>query len=58
MKNSEGKKKFKMKKIRLMTFHTPKNYGAVLQAYSLFEFLKKYSPTKKSKMLSPKNSKR
>lgn len=43
MKNSEGKKKFKMKKIRLITFHTPKNYGAVLQAYSLFEFLKKYS---------------
>lgn len=28
-------------KIRLMTFHTPKNYGAVLQAYSLLSFLKK-----------------
>lgn len=27
-------------KIRLMTFHTPKNYGAVLQAYSLFSYLK------------------
>lgn len=30
-------------KIRLITFHTPKNYGAVLQAYSLMSFLKKYS---------------
>ncbi|MBQ7794386.1 MAG: polysaccharide pyruvyl transferase family protein [Clostridia bacterium] len=27
-------------KIRLMTFHTPKNYGAVLQAYSLYSYLK------------------
>ena len=26
-------------KIRLMTFHTPKNYGAVLQAYSLMSYL-------------------
>lgn len=25
-------------KIRMMTFHTPKNYGAVLQAYSLFRY--------------------
>lgn len=28
-------------KIRLITFHTPKNYGAVLQAYSLMSVLKK-----------------
>lgn len=27
-------------KIRLMTFHTPKNYGAVFQAYSLMSVLK------------------
>ena len=27
-------------KIRMMTFHTPKNYGAVLQAYSLMSYLK------------------
>ena len=27
--------------IRLMTFHTPKNYGAVLQAYALQTYLKK-----------------
>lgn len=27
-------------KIRLITFHTPKNYGAVLQAYSLMSVLK------------------
>lgn len=32
-----------MKKIRLITFHTPKNYGAVLQAYSLMSFLQNYS---------------
>lgn len=30
-------------KIRLITFHTPKNYGAVLQAYSLMSYLKHYS---------------
>lgn len=30
-------------KIRLMTFHTPKNYGAVLQAFSLMSYLKKFS---------------
>lgn len=30
-------------KIRLITFHTPKNYGAVLQAYSLMSYLKSYS---------------
>lgn len=30
-------------KIRLITFHTPKNYGAVLQAYSLMSYLKRYS---------------
>ena len=30
-------------KIRLITFHTPKNYGAVLQAYSLMSYLKNYS---------------
>lgn len=30
-------------KIRLMTFHTPKNYGAVLQAYSLMSYLNKFS---------------
>lgn len=27
-------------KIRIMTFHTPKNYGAVLQAYALQTYLK------------------
>ena len=27
-------------KVRLMTFHTPKNYGAVLQAFSLMSYLK------------------
>lgn len=27
-------------RIRLMTFHTPKNYGAVLQAYALQSYLK------------------
>lgn len=27
-------------KIRMMTFHTPKNYGAVLQAYALQTYLK------------------
>ena len=27
-------------KIRIITFHTPINYGAVLQAYSLFSYLK------------------
>lgn len=32
-----------MKKIRLITFHTPKNYGALLQAYSLMTFLQHYS---------------
>lgn len=26
-------------KIRMITFHTPKNYGAVLQAYSLMKYL-------------------
>lgn len=31
------------KKIRLITFHTPRNYGAVLQAYSLSKYLEKYS---------------
>ena len=31
-------------KIRLITFHTPKNYGAVLQAYSLMSFLKTIAP--------------
>ncbi len=31
------------KRIRLITFHTPKNYGAVLQAYSLMTFLMNYS---------------
>lgn len=30
-------------KIGLITFHTPKNYGAVLQAYSLMSYLKNYS---------------
>lgn len=30
-------------KIRLITFHTPKNYGAVLQGFSLMSYLKKYS---------------
>ncbi len=30
-------------KIRLVTFHTPKNYGAVLQAFSLMSYLKKVS---------------
>ena len=30
-------------KIRLMTFHTPKNYGAVLQAFSLMSHLKNFS---------------
>ncbi|MBQ6431383.1 MAG: polysaccharide pyruvyl transferase family protein [Oscillospiraceae bacterium] len=34
----------KEKRIRMITFHTPKNYGAVLQAYSLMTFLKQYSP--------------
>jgi hypothetical protein len=29
-----------MKEIYIMTFHTPKNYGAVLQAFSLLSFLK------------------
>lgn len=29
-----------MKRIRMITFHSPKNYGAVLQAYSLMSFLK------------------
>lgn len=28
-------------KIRIITFHTPKNYGAVLQAFSLMSYLKK-----------------
>ncbi len=27
-------------KIKMITFHTPKNYGAVLQAYSLYSFFK------------------
>ena len=30
-------------RIRLMTFHTPKNYGAVLQGFSLMTYLKKFS---------------
>ena len=30
-------------RIRIMTFHTPKNYGAVLQGYSLMSYLEKYS---------------
>lgn len=30
-----------MKSIALITFHTPKNFGAVLQAYSLMTYLKK-----------------
>lgn len=30
-------------KIRMITFHTPKNYGAVLQAFSLMSHLKNYS---------------
>lgn len=29
-------------KIRMITFHTPKNYGAVLQAYSLMSYLKTF----------------
>ena len=29
--------------IRMITFHTPKNYGAVLQAYGLLTCLRKYS---------------
>lgn len=29
-----------MKKVALITFHTPKNYGAVLQAYSLMTYLR------------------
>lgn len=28
-------------RIRLLTFHTPKNYGAVLQAYSLYIYIKR-----------------
>lgn len=32
-----------MKKIRLITFHTPKNYGAVLQAFSLMKYLENFS---------------
>lgn len=32
-----------MKKIRLITFHTPKNYGAVLQAFSLISFVRQYT---------------
>ncbi len=32
------------KAIRMITFHTPKNYGAVLQAYSLMTYLKTLSP--------------
>ena len=31
-----------MPSIKLITFHTPKNYGAVLQGFSLMSFLKKY----------------
>lgn len=30
-------------RIRIMTFHTPKNYGAVLQGYSLMSYLEKYT---------------
>lgn len=30
-------------RIRMMTFHTPKNYGAVLQGYSLMSYLKRFS---------------
>lgn len=30
-------------KIRMITFHTPKNYGAVLQAFSLMSYLKTLS---------------
>lgn len=32
-----------MKKIRMITFHTPKNYGAILQAYALMNCLKGFS---------------
>lgn len=32
-----------MKKIRLITFHTPRNYGAVLQAFSLMKYLENFS---------------
>jgi hypothetical protein len=28
-------------RIRLLTFHTPKNYGAVLQAFSLYTYIKR-----------------
>lgn len=31
-----------MQHIKLITFHTPKNYGAVLQGFSLMSHLKKY----------------
>lgn len=31
------------KRIRMITFHTPKNYGAVLQAYALMTFLQRCS---------------
>ena len=31
-----------MRNIKLITFHTPKNYGAVLQGFSLMSHLKKY----------------
>lgn len=30
-------------KIRMITFHTPKNYGAVLQAFSLMRYLKNFT---------------
>ena len=33
----------KKNKICLITFHTPINYGAVLQAYSLQKYLEIYS---------------
>lgn len=33
-----------MPNIKLITFHTPKNYGAVLQGFSLMSELKKYDP--------------
>ena len=31
------------KTIRIITFHTPKNYGAVLQAFSLMSYLKNFT---------------
>lgn len=32
-----------MSKLRMITFHTPKNYGAVLQAFSLMKQLEEYA---------------